>query len=283
MLETVHVDSHGASRVGRQREVNQDQYLIADLTKTMWVRQTSLRVEDRTRLTGEVRGKLLAVADGMGGQAAGDFASASAMHTITTYVINTMPWFFGQNGQQVDLERELATALKACRKRLLAESRSEPQLARMGTTMTMAYIVWPRAFVVHAGDSRCYLARDSHLQQITKDHSVAQQLIDQGTMPAEAAEQSRFAHVLHNAIVADPDSDLSPAVYPVALAEGDALLLCTDGLTKELPDEQIETVLNQADSAEDAAFELVRHADAAGGDDDATAVVARFHLLDART
>lgn len=277
MLEAVQIDSYGATDIGKQRRANEDQFLVAGLRKEMLVQQTSVSVDDQTRLTGGMQGKLLAVADGMGGQAGGERASEVAVRTITEYVVNTMPWFFGLDRRhEDDLVEKLAAALETCRARLRAVSQAEPSLASMGTTLTMAYVLWPRAYIVHAGDSRCYRLRDGKLRQLTKDHSLAQQLVDQGTLSPEEVEDSRYEHILHNAIVADDSTELAPVVYKTALANDDTLLLCTDGLTKHLSDADIHAAVTAATSAEEASTELVRRANEAGGSDNVTVVVARF-------
>jgi serine/threonine protein phosphatase PrpC len=145
----------------------------------------------------------------------------------------------------------------------------------MGTTLTMAYLLWPRLYVVHAGDSRCYLLRQGGLRQITKDHTVAQQLVERGAMTPEQAEQSRWSHVLWNCI-GGGTRELNPDVYRATLQLGDSLLLCTDGLNKCVPDEAIQEVLAREGTAEDACRRLVALAHDHGGPDNVTVVVAHF-------
>src|SRR5262249_46734818 len=156
-------------------------FLIADLTKSMLIHQTSLSHEDHTRLFGGSQAKLLLVADGMGGHAAGQQASALAVETLAHYVLNTMPWFLGlQETEEPDLREKLQTALARCQDRIEAAAKAEPSRYGMGTTLTMAYLIWPRLYVVHAGDSRCYLLRGGRLEQITTDHTLAQKMVESG-------------------------------------------------------------------------------------------------------
>jgi protein phosphatase len=277
MTVEVTVDCHGLTDTGRQRPENQDQFLIAGLNRGMLVRQTSLDLVNQTQLTGELKGQLLLVADGMGGHAHGDRASELAVRTITSYVLNTMPWFFRLDpDREDDLVEDLAEALRRCEQILRAEGDAVPERQDMGTTLTMAYILWPRLYVVHAGDSRCYLFRDGELTQLTTDHSLAQQMVDQGILDPAKAEGSRFSDVLHNVIVADGGTELKPEVNKTVLENRDALLLCSDGLTKHVADEQIAALLERSDSAAAASSELVAAANADGGSDNVTTIVARF-------
>jgi len=270
------MDCYGLTDVGKVREVNEDQFLIADLNKSMLIHQTSLSHEDHTRLVGGSQGQLLLVADGMGGHAAGQRASAVAVQTVAHYVLNTMGWFYRlQESHEADLKEELTAALEACQKSIEAEVSAHAERQGMGTTLTMAYILWPRLYVVHAGDSRCYLLRGPRLEQVTKDQTVAQQLVEGGVLEAEHAGESRWSHVLWNCI-GGGSHELSPEVYKATLLLGDTLLLCTDGLTARLQDAQIRDLLRQDRSAEETCRLLVHAANEAGGPDNVTAVVARF-------
>jgi protein phosphatase len=128
--------------------------------------------------------------------------------------------------------------------------------------------------VVHAGDSRCYLLRGARLHRITRDHTIAQQLVDRGTLTAEQAAESRWSHVIWNCI-GGGKHELNPDVSKATLEPGDVLMLCTDGLSKSVPDSRIAEVLAGAGVAE-SARRLVDEANAAGGSDNVTVVVARF-------
>ena len=185
------MDCYGLTDVGRVRAVNEDQFLIADLGKSMLIHQTSLSHEDHTRLFGGSQGKLLLVADGMGGHAEGKRASTIAVQTLAHYVLNTMSWFYRlQEGHEADLQEELQAALEECQKSIEVAASASAERRGMGTTLTMAYVLWPRLYVVHAGDSRCYLLRDARLERVTTDHTMAQQLVDRGALPAEEAQGS---------------------------------------------------------------------------------------------
>jgi serine/threonine protein phosphatase PrpC len=274
------MDSFGLTDVGRTREVNEDQFLIADLSKSMLVHQTSLSHDDHTRLYGGSQGKLLLVADGLGGHSGGKQASALAVQGLAHYVLNVMPWFFGLSAErESDLLDELRAGLGESQRRVEFAAESKPERRGMGSTLTMAYVLWPRLYVVHAGDSRCYLLRDNRLEQVTTDHTLAQQLVERGALKPEQAEGSRWSHVLYNCI-GGGSHDLNPDVYKATLQIGDTLLLCTDGLCKPVEDDRIRDVLKESATAEHACRKLVDLANDQGGPDNVTVVVSHFRDAD---
>ncbi len=271
-------DLFGLTHPGKVRDRNEDQFLVAELIKSLLIVQTSLAQEDHTRLFGGPPGKVLLVADGMGGVRGGQRASRLVVETVIRYVLDTMHWFFRlQQGEESDLIEELRSGLAACQKAVEAAAATRPEHDRMGTTLTLAYVLWPRAYVIHAGDSRAYLYRGGELQQVTRDQTVAQRMVDQGLLTAEAAENTRWAHTLSSCISARPEA-LQTDIHRVALQDGDTLLLCTDGLAKPLGDGSIAEHLAAIprDGAEAVARRLVDAANAAGGPDNITVVVGHF-------
>jgi protein phosphatase len=155
------------------------------------------------------------------------------------------------------------------------EMRAFPERKGMGTTLTMAYLIWPRMYLVHVGDSRCYLFRDGTLRQLTRDHTVAEMCAEQGEMEAEEAESSRLSNVLWNFVGGDSD-DLSPEVHRAELRRNDSLLLCTDGLTKCVEDAQIAERLAGGEPSDVVCQQLVSDAINEGAPDNTTVVVARL-------
>ena len=277
MVDSVTVDAFGLSDVGRKRERNEDSFLVADLRKAMLVKKTNLSYEDQAPLLGEVRGELFIVADGMGGHVAGDRASKLAVKTVNRYVLNTMPWFFGLDKSRGDeLEEELTEAVQRCQDVMAGELEAHEEREGMGTTVTMAYVSWPQMYVVHVGDSRCYVHRGARLHQITRDDTMAQKLVDEGVLDQETAEKSPMADVLSQAIVAKENADMTPAVSRTTLAAGDTVMLCTDGLTKHVSDDRIGELLGASESAARACERLVRAANDGGGTDNTTVIVARY-------
>jgi protein phosphatase len=191
------IDSCGQSDVGKTREVNEDRFLIADLNKSLRVHQTNLGHDDQTRLFGQSQGQLLIVADGVGGHAAGERASTVAVGGVVAYTLDCMRWFFRlTDDPEDDFLDDLKSALEHSQSRILAEADVLAVRGGMGTTVTAAYVAWPRLYIVHVGDSRGYLLRDTKLRQITNDHTVAQQLVENGQLDPEKADDSQWSHVL---------------------------------------------------------------------------------------
>lgn len=270
------MDCHGLTDRGQVRESNEDQFLVAELRKSLQIHQTSLAIDDETCLLGGAQGQLLLVADGLGGHLAGERASSLAVDCLAHFAVNAMQWCLrldDTNGQQVLAEwRE---ALQRCDAQVHQESEALPERHGMGTTVTLAYIAWPRAYIIHAGDSRCYLLRESRLEQITTDHTLAQRMVEAGMLTADQAAHSRYSHVLWNAVGGSAEK-LSPEAHQVQLQAGDVLLLCTDGLTNEVGDGAIAAILSEGRGAAETCQRLVEAANHAGGRDNITALVARF-------
>ncbi len=270
------IDIFGMTDQGRVRQRNEDQFLVADLTKSLRLHQSSLSVDDNETLFGGSQGQLLIVADGLGGHSSGDRASQVAVQAITTYMLNTMPWFFRLDpSQDEDFREELVEALKQCETSMAVEETVHPNEKGMGTTLTMGYVIWPRMYLLHVGDSRCYRFRDGRLAQLTHDHTVKQQLLDAGIndeIEDDVAE--RWSNTLWNSIGAGCVA--SPDVSRVDLQLGDTLLFCTDGLTRHVDDDVLQNRLQSDLDAEHQCRSLIHEAINNGGSDNVTVIVARF-------
>lgn len=268
------VRSCGRTDVGRARSINQDHFLIAELAKTLCVRQTSLPQPKLQH--GDERGHLFVVADGMGGHAGGEQASALAIETVETFIINSVKWFFqleGSEGKQV--EEEFQSAVTQADERMFAESAVHPELDGMGTTLTMAYSLNGDLFVVHVGDSRCYFLREGRLQRVTRDHTFVEEMLRHGMLAPDDALHHRLRHVITNAIGGRAPG-VQVEVHKLRLQPGDVLLLCSDGLTDQLSDEQIAAFLQGAGDPDQCCQRLIDAANESGGKDNITAIVARF-------
>ena len=276
------MDCFGLTDKGRKRPTNQDHFLIADLNKSLRVHSTSLNLDDETRIYGGSQGKLLIVADGMGGEAEGERASTIAVDQLATYVLNSLGWCFRlEENSEHDFEEDLKAALKSCQDSIHSAASGHAEMRGMGTTMTISYIVWPRAFVVHVGDSRCYLLRNGELAQVTVDHTMAAAMAEAGQMSREEARESPMGHALWNAL-GGKSEDLSVDVYKLSLECDDLLLLCTDGLYDLVPDEKIREILNAGESAEATCRKLVNLANENGGKDNITVIVAQLSITATR-
>lgn len=278
------MDCCGLTDIGKKRSVNEDQFLISDVRKSMRVHQTSLALDHQTRLFGGTQGNLLLVADGMGGHEAGERASQLVIDGFVDYTLNHLSWFMHESCESdEDFEQQLKTALVNCQKRLDREIAAIPQRRGMGSTLTLGYIVWPRMFLVHVGDSRCYLLRDGKLQQLTRDHTLAalaaasagRQSEDEQDDDELTAERP-MSNVLWNAIGGGRHGDLHPDASAMDLQMGDTLMFCTDGLTKHVSKKKIHEILSQNVPTDAMCEQLVALANDAGGTDNCTVVISRF-------
>ncbi len=147
----------------------------------------------------------------------------------------------------------------------------------MGTTLTMAYLVGPSAHLVHAGDSRAYLYRSGRLSRRTRDHTLVQALVDQGTISAEDARTHPHRNVVTN-VLGGPAEGADPDIIRIDLEDGDVLLLCSDGLTEPVDDDAIAAVLGRDPDPGSAVEELVAEALRRGGPDNVTIVLARVRI-----
>ncbi len=275
LSDTTQVDAYGATDVGLIRQNNQDQFLVAELHKVIEIPHTSLPTKHRQRLDSGARALMLLVADGVGGGRGGEEASSVTLDAVLQYVTNSMRCFYKLDSEvQEELMSELARIVSASDATVRSEG-TRIDKPNMATTLTMAHVLWPRAYVVQIGDSRCYHIRGSSMAQITKDQTVAEDLIARGVLDREHAEKSPFKDVLSQAIGAG-DSELTAEISTVELEPGDSLLLCTDGLTKHVSDEEIVSRFEGPSEAPAITKGLIHDALDDGGSDNVTVVVARF-------
>jgi serine/threonine protein phosphatase PrpC len=268
-------DVFGATHVGKVRQNNEDQFLVASLHKLMHVQQTSL--PDSSVFSGP-RGSfayLLVVADGVGGNTGGELASGTAVETLARHIGETVGCFYNYD---VDKEHAFLSHLEGA-----VERSHEQVLARFAaferspaTTLTMVALVWPRAYVVHVGDSRAYYLRDGRLRQLTRDQTAYEDILDDGLMTDEQLEASGLKSRFRNTLTSAIGSRIKPSIGLVDLRAGDALLLCTDGLTKHVPDSDIAGILGTARGAEDSCRRLIDMTLERGARDNVTVVVAHF-------
>jgi serine/threonine protein phosphatase PrpC len=272
------VHSFGLTDRGKVRDTNEDQFLIAVLLKALRIERTSLP-QPKVQHSSD-RSHLFVVADGMGGHAGGEKASALAIDSVETFILETFKWFAQCKGKEQDqVLADFQSALGHANARVLAEAEERPELRGMGTTLTLAYSLNDVLFVAHVGDSRCYLCRHGELFRVTRDHTLVEDMVRHGALPAEEAAQHRWRHVITNAVGGD-SAEVKVEVHKVHLEGGDRVLLCSDGLTEMLPEKEINHILQTETEPERACRRLVTQANEAGGKDNITVVVAHFHLAD---
>ena len=264
------IDFFGITHPGKVRKDNQDHYLVSTLHKTARVRSTSLPNHELFELPSQRIASFGMVADGVGGHHGGETASRAAIETIAEYVKETMNAFYAADeNDPTAFLTTLRHAAETCHAAVLerADAAGQPTAA---TTLTLYVAVWPALYTLHVGDSRFYLYRAGALRQLTRDQTMAQDLVDAGALPQDVAARSPLAHVLTSAM---GGSETVPDVARTDLQRGDVLLLCTDGLTKHVPDARIAEQLARMQSAEQVARALVDDALAGGGTDNVTVLV----------
>jgi serine/threonine protein phosphatase PrpC len=255
-----HLAICGATDIGACRANNQDTFVIADL------RSGDLSSPcDRKMIPLSRQGILLLVCDGMGGAAAGDLAARIAAQAIKHQLVGA--------GSVVTKhpETSLKNAVLGANGAVLAEARAHPEERGMGTTCTAAIVLPDRLFIAQVGDSRAYLMRDGGLKLLTRDQTMADDLVERGVLPREQADYA-YGHILSQAV--GTQSRVDPIITEVTLRRGDRILLCSDGLHGPVPAEEILRVLGCSADLNTVAHQLIQAALAAGGPDNVTVVVA---------
>ncbi|MFN8571243.1 MAG: protein phosphatase 2C domain-containing protein [Gemmatimonadaceae bacterium] len=266
------IDAFGISDRGKLRERNEDHFLLCSVHKVMRVRATSLPMPNELEHPSGRLATIGMVADGVGGGRGGEEASRAAVQSLADYVTNMTQCIYTADPNVADHFAEvLRDAARRTHETVVARGRQTPALAGMATTLTLCIGVWPILYVLHVGDSRCYQLVDGVLTQLTKDQTLAQQLVDSGVLSPEDAAKTRLAHVLSSAI----GGEASPVVTVHAIRPGAVTLLCTDGLTKHVSDARIRDRLVNMTSAKQVCTDLLQDALNGGGTDNITIVVAR--------
>jgi protein phosphatase len=191
-------------------------------------------------------------------------------------VLNAFKWFLLSHGTDERLLlAEFQGVMQQTDRRVYEEATQQPQLWGMGTTLTLAYTLGRELYVFHVGDSRCYLYRQGALRQLTRDHTLVQELVRRGHLSPEEASTHKMRHVITN-VVGGTEPGVQPEVHKERLEPGDVLLLCSDGLNEMVPDADIAAVLRAEPEPARACERLVAEANQRGGKDNITVIVARF-------
>ncbi len=268
----------GLTDRGRQRAENQDDFLVADLTVPPNEGGLLIRPEDGSyagsprNVSVGPRGALLIVADGMGGGAAGGLASRLA--TLWIYQELQAAWGRERTFAPDRFAAYLSLALTRANARIFQQSMDNPDFRGMGTTATVAGVLEDSLYLAQVGDSRAYFLRNGEATQITRDQSMVQAMIDAGTITEEEAEQSARRNVILQALGPKPEIKVDLTCQPIR--RGDGLVLCSDGLSRQVRREEIaDTVVGSADPLS-ACDRLVAMANERGGPDNITVVLAAF-------
>lgn len=265
------IDAFGVSHRGKVRPRNEDHFLLCSIHKILRVRGTSLPMEGLEAPSGRLA-TIGMVADGVGGSRGGEEASRATLQAIADYVTNMTQCVYSADPSVGETFLPvLQDAALRTHEAVVNRGRANPELAGMATTLTLCIGVWPILYVLQVGDSRAYQLNDGVLSQVTKDQTLAQQLVDSGVMSAADAARTRLAHVLSSAI----GGDAIPVVSMHPIRQSTVTLLCTDGLTKHVSEPRIQERLNTMTSAEQVCTDLLEDALAGGGTDNITLIVAR--------
>jgi protein phosphatase len=260
-----HVFAH--SDVGRTREHNEDAFGVADLSRGEPLAFDHMRTERASD-----RGTLFMVADGMGGAAAGEIASEMAVEVVLQQLRRR--WRDGTTVEPVAFVGTIKAATEVANATIHQYAGDHPELRGMGTTATIAGLLGDTLYLAQVGDSRAYLVRDGVAIQITKDQSLMQKLIEAGEITVEEAEMSDRRNIILQALGPEPHVKIDLTHQRVR--RDDVLVLCSDGLSGLVKPEQIARAVTEEANPELAAERLVDLANASGGPDNITVVIARF-------
>ncbi|HEY2903814.1 MAG TPA: Stp1/IreP family PP2C-type Ser/Thr phosphatase [Polyangia bacterium] len=260
----IQIEVFGKTDVGLIREHNEDNFLIADVSVGM---RSNSFAAPQTLALGD-KGVALLVCDGMGGAAAGEVAAQMAVDAVyeTLAAAPAMP----RDG----FARALRRAVEAANEAIFIQSRDNQSERGMGTTCTVAALTDNTLVVAQIGDSRCYVLRQGRLAQVTKDQSLAWQLIEAGAMTAEEAKAFEHANIILQALGVQDQVEV--VLSQVDLHQGDVVLLCSDGLHGPVADEEILDVLTTESDLKRAGEALIQKALDRDGPDNVTVVLARF-------
>lgn len=251
---TMKIAARGLTDAGRKRDHNEDSFCV------------------------DVGLGLLVVADGMGGHAGGGTASRLAIQAIEERVRlarsqNHQEDVSGAGEERFELRHALVETVREACHSIFKQAQSDPTLTGMGTTVTAVQVEDGTAFVAHVGDSRCYLTRCERIYQVTEDHSLVNEQLKAGAITAEEARNSRFKNIITRSVGFEENVQVDAA--SLVLEVGDHLVICSDGLSNLVHDEEIRDLVLQV-GVDQAPDRLVDLANARGGDDNITVVVARI-------
>ncbi len=268
------LDLFGLTHVGKVRKTNQDHFLLCTVHPQVMMHATSLPAPDDLPLRGERLATILLVADGVGSGTGGGDASQVAVEAVTRYVSSTLRCYHAAGtADESVFEDALRAAATDAHDAVKHEAAGQADPGRMATTLTLAIVIWPWVYVVQVGDSRCYRYLDGTLKQFTRDQTMAQALVDQGALPKEKMAQSPFSNILTSAIGGEA---ATPIVTRFEIRDrASVVLLCSDGLTKHVSDDEIGQHIAAMTSSEELCEGLLELALERGGSDNVTILAGR--------
>jgi serine/threonine protein phosphatase PrpC len=266
------IDVYGISHKGNVRVENEDHFLLATINKHVRVLQSNLTTEEHLPMEDERLAFVAMVADGVGGGESGEEASQTALEVAMQYLTRSTDCYYRGDGSEALFINALQDAVMTCHQAVLARAKEIAGGKTMATTLTLWMGVWPWYYLVQVGDSRYYLYRDGKLTQVTRDQTIAQDLLDQGVFTRAMAARSQYSNVLSSALGGDT---AAPVVTRMRADWNNVHLLCTDGLTRHVSDERIAERLAAMTSAKSVCEQLVQDALDGGGSDNVSIIVGR--------
>lgn len=242
------VTGHGHTDVGMRREVNEDSYMILP-SQNVWI-----------------------VADGMGGHAGGQYASTITVDTVARALVRRLAHAEQKAGPEggINVAGIMEEAVREACAAVFDTARERPELTGMGSTVTAMLVYGDKAWFGHVGDSRAYLIRDRVIHQVTEDHSLVQEQVAAGLITAEQAKVSVMRNIITRSIGFERDVKVDVGAVP--LKRGDQFVLCSDGLTGHVEDDEILQIVDSEDRRR-APATLIRLANERGGEDNSTVVL----------
>ncbi|HZJ01811.1 MAG TPA: PP2C family serine/threonine-protein phosphatase [Gemmatimonadaceae bacterium] len=267
------VDVYGLTHPGLVRKNNEDHFLICALKKKVEVYHTSLPNPGILTDPSHRVAMMALVADGVGGAKAGEEASRITLEHVTRYVTEALECYY-TNDPENDSHfiSELGEAALKVHSEIAVEAATDSARRGMATTLTLWLGIWPNAYLLQVGDSRCYSLRDGELIQMSRDQTMAEEFVQQGVFNREDAAFKRWANVLSSAI-GGPQA--APTVTKVPQSWSSIGMMCSDGLTRHVSDDTIKEVLTTLKSAKDGCERLLKYALDAGGEDNITVLIGR--------
>src|ERR1043166_5642140 len=275
------VELHAKTDIGRVRRGNEDNFLLLDLSvPRVWCGSDGAEnPDDMNEFPLGESGLVLVVSDGMGGALAGDVASRMAIEAVRDTLMGN-----NADGNGCAPDSSLVDCLKhatmQANRNIHYKSLEDSRCSGMGATLTGAAVKGDKLDLIQVGDSRGYVMRGQQIRLATKDQSLATQLVEVGKISEEEAETHMFRNVILQALGAQ--NELTPATARIQLRDGDTLLLCSDGLSGKLRNEDIRQIVADAEDLSAACSALVAEANNRGGEDNITVVLARFSGEDLR-
>ncbi|MBI3951677.1 MAG: serine/threonine-protein phosphatase [Acidobacteria bacterium] len=271
--QPVTVSIYAQTDVGKIRQNNEDNFLIADLTREDYRTATDDEQWSEDLITFQVgeKGFIAAVSDGMGGALAGEVASDLAVHAVRLLMLKlqSMPEY-----AQLPFSEQFRLAIEQTNKLIHIQSQASPQFAGMGATFTGLGFFQGRAYLAQVGDSRAYVIRGNQIVQATKDQSLVGQLVDAGYLTEEQAQEHVYKNVILQALGAQPDTEV--VVDRLTLYRDDVILLCSDGLSNKVQGSMLAEVIRSCSDLKRACQELINMANERGGEDNITVVLCEF-------